>query len=117
LIEKCESSSLKEREDYWIEKLKAYLPEYGYNLRRTAWAAHDQSGSKNPCSSLNEENVIEIRRVLRLGAYCKDLALQYGVNRATINYIKLGRTWKNVGDSSPIIGHGASRVNGFTFSI
>lgn len=55
-----------------------------------------QYGEKRPMSKLNESVVSVIKRRLNEGEKSKDLAIEYGVNSATISNIKTGSTWKQV---------------------
>lgn len=51
------------------------------------------SGSKNPMSKLNEDQVDYIRNELRNGAVGRMLAVQFDVSPATISLIKSGKNW------------------------
>lgn len=57
---------------------------------------HMPSGSKNPMSKLNEEQVIEIRRRLANGEKTKILAKDFNMERKTIDNIKTRRSWKHI---------------------
>lgn len=54
-----------------------------------------QLGSKNANSSLTENDVIQIRNLLK-SYTCKEIATQYNVSYYTISDIKRNRTWKHV---------------------
>lgn len=56
----------------------------------------DSAGSKNGMAKLDEQKVRWIKRRLSAGESYKDIAAVFGVNRASINYIAIGRTWKHV---------------------
>ena len=57
-------------------------------------------GSARPESKLTESQVIDIRRMLAAGVMHKEIAAQYGVNRATITMINIGKTWRHVGKAA-----------------
>jgi len=50
-------------------------------------------GAENKRSTLNEQQAIEIKRKLRGGRKCIDLAKEYGVASSTISAIKRGVNW------------------------
>lgn len=52
-----------------------------------------EMGSK---SILVEEDIIEIRQLLKKGVYQKDIARMFGVAQITISNIKTGRNWSHV---------------------
>ena len=54
------------------------------------------SGENNGMSKFTNNQVPEIRRKLNSGQSGASIARQYGVSRATISYIKLGKTWKHI---------------------
>ena len=53
-------------------------------------------GSKSPSSKLNEEKVLEIKRLLRDGKTPKEIAPDFGVHPTTIRKIKDGGSWNHV---------------------
>lgn len=55
-----------------------------------------QRGELNRTAKLTAPIVVEIRQRLAAGERQPDLASRYGVDRATINHIACGRTWKHV---------------------
>ncbi len=55
------------------------------------------AGSLRLSSKLDEEAVIEIRRLLSQQKPCKDIAKLFGVHESTIVRISSGHTWKHVG--------------------
>jgi hypothetical protein len=46
---------------------------------------------------LTEAEVIEIKNLMRLGFSDWQLSVKYGVLRQTINHIRTGRRWSNIG--------------------
>jgi hypothetical protein len=56
---------------------------------------HNTVGERNGQSKLNEEQVLEIVHLARLGVRQCELARRYGVNRATIGGIVNGKSWKH----------------------
>lgn len=54
-------------------------------------------GSNSPCSKLDEDDVREIKRLLEDDSiYQYEIAEEFDVDRATITYIKQGKTWTHV---------------------
>lgn len=53
-------------------------------------------GSERPEARLTEPQVRRIKQLLAHGYKHKDIAAQYGVNRATITMINTGKTWDHV---------------------
>ena len=53
-------------------------------------------GSKKANSKLTEDDVTKIKTLLRNGALQYQVAKQFGVHKATVNYIATGHTWKHV---------------------
>jgi DNA invertase Pin-like site-specific DNA recombinase len=58
-----------------------------------AWG---QRGSKVPSAKLNEDQVREIKRLIRAGVRYQDIAEQYGVGKTTIANIATGLRWSHV---------------------
>ena len=55
------------------------------------------SGENNAWAKLTEENVIEIKRMLRAGVLNQtEIGKVFGVGSGAINHIATGRNWKNV---------------------
>lgn len=55
-----------------------------------------QLETRSYVNKLNRNKVIQIKKLLFQGKTCKEIADIYEVDRATINYIKLNKTWKDV---------------------
>lgn len=55
----------------------------------------DAIGSNNPCAKLNEEQVKEIKKLLRSKS-CQEIARMFGVALSTIKSIRLGYRWVHV---------------------
>lgn len=53
-------------------------------------------GSENGASKLNEEQVKEIKILLKKGLTSRDIGKQYGVSKTTILRIKKGKNWSHV---------------------
>lgn len=58
-------------------------------------AVHDV-GSKSSAAKLCEEDVVQIRALLRDGLTQTDIARRYGVFNSSISNIKTWKTWKHV---------------------
>jgi len=55
-----------------------------------------ECGSENGNARLNEEQVLEIKRLWASGGTQVSMAKQFGVSRAAIQWILNGRSWKKV---------------------
>jgi len=55
-----------------------------------------QCGSKVPSAKLNEDQVREIKRLIRAGMRYQDIAEHYGVGKTTIANIATGLRWSHV---------------------
>jgi len=53
-------------------------------------------GSAHGCAKLIENDIVQIRGLLREGLTGREIAKIYGVNPKTISNIKNGRNWKHV---------------------
>lgn len=53
-------------------------------------------GSQNPMSKLNEMQVREIKKMLRIGVKQKEIALKFKVGRGAIEHIACGSTWRHI---------------------
>lgn len=55
-------------------------------------------GAKNtkPGAIVNEATVLAIRKRLKGGEMGKDLAMEYGIHKATVSDIKLRKIWKDI---------------------
>lgn len=53
-------------------------------------------GNQNPSSKLNEEQVKEIKMLLKKGYTSYSLGKQYGVSKTTILRIKDGQNWSHI---------------------
>lgn len=62
--------------------------------------SYKPSGSRNPKSKLNESLIPEIKRMLSLGWSCAATAKRFGVSKATISSINVGRYWAGVHDET-----------------
>jgi hypothetical protein len=54
------------------------------------------SGSRNVRAKLCEDDVRQIRDLMAQGVHNRVLAPMFGVSRATIQFIRLGESWKHV---------------------
>lgn len=130
ILEFCNKEDLNEREEYWINELKANQSEFGYNIRihaqtnrglklsdetklkiskslkeanltiseeQKASISINNRGSKNGMSKLTEEDVIEIKKLLKnTNMFQKDIAKLFDISSRRVRGIKSGETWKHV---------------------
>lgn len=58
---------------------------------------HQENLTSRQCGKLLEEEVLEIRKIYKEGAFTQEqLAKKFGVDRATVSYIVNRKSWKNV---------------------
>jgi DNA-binding CsgD family transcriptional regulator len=55
-------------------------------------------GEKHKIAKLKNKQVVEIKRLLKIGASLASLGRIYGVDPSTISQIKSGRAWKTIGE-------------------
>lgn len=53
-------------------------------------------GEKSPAAKLTNDDVSEIKRLLRNGCSCREVAQRFGVCAGTIDHIRAGRTWEHI---------------------
>jgi len=59
--------------------------------------SEQKKGENHPNSTLKEQDVIQIRLLLKEGILTqKEISKKYGVNKSTISYIKTGKSWKHL---------------------
>lgn len=56
----------------------------------------DNRGSRNPFSKLKENDISEIRSLLKENILQKEIGRRFGVSQLAISNIKMGRTWNHV---------------------
>lgn len=56
----------------------------------------DQRGEKNHMATLNEEKVLEIRKLYNEGVRECDLVRKFGIRQATISKVLLRKRWKHI---------------------
>lgn len=79
----------------WVSNLENIKHAIDNNLF-TCISLQDNKGSKNGMSILIEEQVIDIKKCLRLGNTMKSLADRYNVSIGTISSIKYNKSWKHI---------------------
>lgn len=108
VIEECSLENIDEREKYWIDYYKNNSDFEVYNkntpfkrvpitnpniLHRMSEA---QKGENNGNARLNESDVITIKKLIRDGYYCCDIANLYEVRESQISNIKQGLRWSHI---------------------
>lgn len=100
---KCYSKSLEKEKDF-ITCLgcgKGYLLKSIKNEKRKYCSIHchkiSNRGEKSPSSKLNNNNILEIRQLLKEGlSSCAAIARRFSVSSITIRNIRDGKKWKHL---------------------
>jgi group I intron endonuclease len=99
---------LKNREQYWIDILKAYDNTIGYNIIRMVNNPYNYTldtknkksilskGENNPQSKLKEEDIHKIVKMINEGIKNIDIANYFHVSPELISRIKTGDAWKHL---------------------
>lgn len=103
---------LYEREKYWMEQMgknciclynmrkikntKKKLRRGKESAKHRALMSEINKGEKNPRAKLNEDEVREIKNLLKEKVRVKDIAKQFGVSVTLVSYIKSGERWGHV---------------------
>lgn len=81
------------------------------NYKNLEWVTHKQNvlhssskgryagriiGEKNPKAKLNEEQVLEIKKLIEEGCVTSEICKRFGVGNTAINNIKRKITWKHI---------------------
>ena len=66
------------------------------NMQDRTKANRQAKGTKIPQAKLNEEKVLEIRKLLKTGLTQSEIAKKFNVNQTIISDIKLNLIWKHV---------------------
>lgn len=87
LIEKTEAhkNAIRAAMVEW-KKRPEYLEKVGANKR----------GSKSHMAKINEDEALDIKILISMGARNKDLMSAYGLSGATISQIRTGKNWRHV---------------------
>jgi hypothetical protein len=65
-------------------------------LERGRRRVRTMRGQEHGQAKLNNEQVLEIRRLISEGVRQADLSEKFGISQAQVSSIKLKRTWKNL---------------------
>lgn len=120
---KALSSKLLDRENYWLEKLKPYSKDIGYNICHVANSRlhvkdteetkrkksiamlkpHHQERQRKLMKKirqdrciLNDNQVLDIVKLFGKGLSNQEISDIYNVHKSTISNIRVGRSWSRV---------------------
>lgn len=94
ILEVVQESLLREREKYWIDYYKSFLPENGYNL--TLGGDGASPGVFNSSAKLNQKELDElIKDLIDNTVFIKDLAKKYNLSAEAISDINQGKRYYN----------------------
>lgn len=101
IIEIVSQPLLREREKYWIDYYKSFLPENGYNL--TLGGDGASPGIFNNSAKLNQEKLNElIKDLIDNVIFIKVLSKKYGLSAEAISDINQGKRYYNKNLSYPL---------------
>ncbi len=66
------------------------------NMKDRSKTNQHTRGNNHPMAILTENDVVEIRKLLRRGTTHRNISKQFGVERMTITHISVGDTWRHV---------------------
>ncbi len=81
-----------------VNNLRWGTAEENYDDRRRHGT--DNTGSRHGRATVNEDQVLVIKRRLATGERHKDIAADFGVNRGVVSAISAGKSWTHVVDGS-----------------
>jgi hypothetical protein len=95
-MECCHYNDIKS--DYRIENLRWDTPSANQfdSIRNGTHNVGDHRGMKCAASKLVDENIPEIRKLIKEGIILRVIAKRFGVSRQSITDIKFNRTWSHI---------------------
>jgi hypothetical protein len=108
ILEECSPDELDEKEVYWIDKLKSYQREYGYNNSmggKNHVVMSEQSkrlmslafrGEKSNTATITEATANTIVYLLLAGGSIHGIAKQLGISHKIVESIRSKRKWKHL---------------------
>ena len=94
ILEIVNESLLREREKYWIDYYKSFLPENGYNL--TLGGDGASPGVFNSSAKLSQKKLDElVKDLIDNVIFIKDLAEKYNLSAEAISDINQGKRYYN----------------------
>lgn len=97
VLEECSKEYLNEREIFWISYYNANSPFFGYNLLEGGATTFFKNSRV-----LSEEEVEEIKKLLRKNISQTEIARLFNVNQGTISDINVGDSWFSSDENYPI---------------
>lgn len=78
----------------WVTKSENTA--HAYSIGSMGIGINIRSGSKNKSAKLDENKVVEIKNLIKIGRNCFSISKSYNVNPSTIYRIRDGKSWKNI---------------------
>ena len=75
-----------------------FLGTYKDNMQDCISKGRMAKGSRNGRSKLNEDQVIEIKSLLKKGNSHREIAQEFGVAKTTVSHINTGYRWRHLND-------------------
>jgi hypothetical protein len=82
---------------YCVNPAHLFLGTQKQNLQDMAKKGRSTIGERNAMAKLTEEDVKDIKYLISTGLSDADISVEFCVSRQTINNIRNGKVWKNVG--------------------
>lgn len=108
ILEECSVDELDEKEIYWIDKLKSYQREYGYNNsmggknhvifseQTKKLMSEAFKGEKSKTATIKESTANIIVHLLMAGGSIHGIAKQLGISHKVVEGIRSKRKWKHL---------------------
>ena len=108
ILEECSPDKLDEKEIYWIDKLKSYNRDYGYNNSmggKNHVVVSEQTkklmsrafmGEKSRTATIKESTANLIVHLLMAGGSIHGIAKQLGISHKIVESIRSKRKWKHL---------------------
>jgi hypothetical protein len=94
LIEYVNEDNISLKERFWINEIKPNLNSNMFN--KIKYTTLKYAGSSHHRSKLNEDIVLQIRKLFSDGLSKNKISIKFGVSPMTINQIINRKTWRHI---------------------
>jgi HNH endonuclease len=96
VLHRCDNPPCVRPDHLFVGTQRDNLADMTAKGRRVPYKGRPQRGALNAATHLTEDAVAIIRGMVSAGYYHREIAAQFGIDRATISYIATGRTWQGI---------------------